>query len=144
VPVLLAVALGGWLGVSGHPIVAQAAGRITPPVDSSAAPPTEPVRFGVFAALDGLIVNPAGTGGQRYLMVSIGLEAARQGTLDELLSKEVVARDTALQLLGARTVEELADLHLREDLKDELLAAFNGLLRRGRIDRIYFTQFVLQ
>ena len=40
-----------------------------------------PIEYGEFMQIDGLVVNPAGTGGSRYLMVSLGLEAADAAVL---------------------------------------------------------------
>ena len=49
-----------------------------------------------------------------------------------------------LKLLSARTVEQLASLDLRNEIKNELREAVNGILRKGEISRLYFTQYVLQ
>jgi len=82
--------------------------------------------------LQGFIVNPAGTDGTRYLMINLGLESAKGDVLEELKEKEIVVRDTVLKLLGQRTVEELADISLRAQLKKELREAVNGILTKGK------------
>lgn len=106
--------------------------------------PAAPVEYGQFLEVQGLIVNPAHTEGRRYLMVNVGLESAQPKVLEELEQKEVVVRDTLIKLLGHHTVEELAAIERRAQLKEELRQAVNGLLSKGAVDRIYFTQYVLQ
>jgi flagellar protein FliL len=104
----------------------------------------EPITYGEFAQIEGMIINPADSGGKRYLLISVGLESHSPAALEELGAKEVVVRDTILKVLGVRTVNELADVALRNQIKDEIRHAVNDVLGEGKIDRMYFTQYVLQ
>jgi len=140
-------AAGAWLAYFYYPSLAQAAEQFSGTDDDTkdkAKDEAKPVEYGQFMELQGFIINPAGTGGTRYLMINLGLESAKSGVLEELKEKEVVVRDTVLKLLSQRTVEELADISLRTQLKQELRDAVNAVLRKGKIDRVYFTQYVLQ
>lgn len=101
-------------------------------------------KYGSFAQIDGLVVNPANSGGERYLAVSVAFESKSTEVLDELRSKTVVIRDEILDRLSERTVGELSAPNRRDDLKRELREATNGILRKGTVDRLYFTEFVLQ
>ena len=100
--------------------------------------------YGEFSELSDIIINPASSGGQRFLMLNIGLEAMKKETLDEVASKEVVVRDTVLKVLGSRSVDELADITRRNELKESIRQAVNGVLRNGQVERLYFTRYVLQ
>lgn len=141
---LLPTAGGAWLVMTQYAQIAQAARSITALLGTTSSSEDEPRTFGQFVQLDGLIVNPAGTEGTRYLMVSLGLEADHEDVLDEIMTKEVVVRDTVLKTLGSRTVQELSDIEMRTLLKTEIRNAINALLTEGEIDRLYFTQYVLQ
>lgn len=136
-------AAGAWLAYFYYPTLAQAAEQFSG-TDDDTEEEAPSVEYGQFMELQGFIINPAGTDGTRYLMVNLGLESAEGSVLEELKEKEVVVRDTVLKLLSQRTVEELADISLRAQLKQELRDAVNGVLRKGKIDRVYFTQYVLQ
>lgn len=103
-----------------------------------------PIEYGEFMQIDGLVVNPAETGGSRYLMVSLGLEAADAAVLEEVGLKDVVVRDAIIGHLSGKTVETLSDISTREGMKEEIRALINGILAEGEIDRLYFTQFMLQ
>jgi flagellar FliL protein len=102
-----------------------------------------PVEYGAFTSLPGFIVNPAGSGGRRYLMVDLALEAADEATIEEITSREVVLRDAVVAILAAQTVEELASIADRTALKDSIQSRVNEILE-GEVSRLYFTQYVLQ
>ena len=104
----------------------------------------EPLEYGVFTEIEGIVINPASTSGQRYLMVNIGLESANQAILDEVSGKEIVVRDTVLKILGSQSVEDLVDISRRNELKEMLRSAVNDILDEGEVDRLYFTRYVLQ
>ena len=132
---VLALVLGGG---GGYYQYQKAAGPAEP---TEAA--DEPVEYGEFVSIAGVIVNPAGTGGRRYLMVDLALETADEETLAEVGTREVVIRDAVVRVLGERTVDELASITHRAALKDTLRSHVNGILE-GEVDRLYFTQYVLQ
>lgn len=104
----------------------------------------DPTTYGTFHQLDNMIVNPAQTNGTRYLMVNLGLESAEPSVIEEIGTKEVVIRDIVIDVLSRRTVEDLSEIQGRDVLKDSLRLSINGVLANGEIDRLYFTQYVLQ
>lgn len=141
-PFLLLPAAGGaWMAFTQYERldqVAEAAGL------TASSEEEKPVKYGQFTEIGNMIINPAGSDGRRYLMVSIGLETDESAVLDELGEKDVVVRDVILKRLGARTVKELSDTKLRDELKQELRDTVNTVLSRGAVSRMYFTQYVLQ
>jgi len=104
----------------------------------------EPIRYGQFIELTDLIVNPAYSGGKRYLMLSVGIESEKSSTLEELSTKEIVVRDTILKVVGQYTVEELADINLRTEIKGQIRGAINSIVTEGEVSRVYLTRWVLQ
>lgn len=111
--------------------------------DTSSGAGDTPQKYGSFTRMDGLVVNPSGSDG-RYLAVSIAFESKSSSAKTELKKKKVVVQDAILSLLSAKTVEELSDPDQRDELKAELLKETNSILGRGTINRLYFTEFVLQ
>lgn len=114
--------------------------------DDPEAPPEEaPVELGAFHEMEGVVINPRGTAGQRYLMVKVGVEAESEKTLDRLKDIDPAARDAVLTLLADQTVSQLSDVTRRDTLKEQIRADLNRLLGEdGEVSRIYFTQYVLQ
>lgn len=133
------VALGAWLGMNRHEPLALALANMRPAADTTVV-----IQYGLFSQIDGIVINPADAGAHRFLMVSIGLEAGHARVLDEVAEKDVVLRDAVMNRLGVLTVAELADIRQREALKESLRHEINRHLRRGELDRLYFTQFVIQ
>jgi flagellar protein FliL len=115
------------------------------PADSTAVPEPEPVEFGAFTELEGIVINPRGTGGRRYLMAKLGVEAEDEETLDRMGELGPASLDAVLTVLGSQTVDQLSDISRRDSLKGAIRDALNGVLGDdGPVTRVYFTQYVLQ
>ncbi len=94
--------------------------------------------------LDNIVLNPAGSGGTRFLLLSVAFELKNAAVLDDMKARDAELRDVVLVTLGGKTVEELSDMSVREPLKSELRAAAEKTFKKGGIKRIYFPQFVIQ
>lgn len=103
-------------------------------------------------ALDPLLVNLADPDGSTYARLSITLEVEGSATAegskksgDKGGDDEVAAvRDTALTVLGQQTANDLLAAHGKEDLKAELLKAFNQNNPGIKVRKILFTDFLVQ
>jgi flagellar FliL protein len=144
--VVVPAVLGAWVAVNQQASLAAVLGGpeagVEAPVEEE--PEADPMQYGEFLELQGLIVNPAGTEGLRYLMVHVGFESEETKALEELTAKEIAVRDAVIKILSAKTVPQLSDIGRRDSLKVEIRDTVNGMLRDGQIDRLYFTQYVLQ
>lgn len=94
--------------------------------------------------VDNLVVNPAGSGGSRFLLTSIALETVSPAAAESLMERDLEIRDAFLMVLGAKTVEQLSDISLRPVLSRELLASVQELVGTGIVTRILIPQFVIQ
>jgi flagellar FliL protein len=94
--------------------------------------------------LDNLVLNPAESGGTRFLLLSIAFETKTQAAHDQMKARDAELRDLVLATVGNKTVDQLADLAVRDSLKTELRAAAAKLLRKKAVKRVYFPQFVIQ
>jgi flagellar FliL protein len=94
--------------------------------------------------IDNLVLNPAGSGGTRFLLASVGLQTTSAAAAEIVKKREVEARDVVLAVLGAKHVEDLAEIGNRERLKVELKVALDSLFGPGVVRKIYLPQFVIQ
>ena len=94
--------------------------------------------------LDNLVLNPAESGGTRFLLLSITFQSSNASVLDAMKAKDAELRDVVLVTLGAKTVEQLANMRARDSLKVELASAARKLLKKKAKIRVYFPQFVIQ
>ncbi len=98
----------------------------------------------VMHQIDNLVLNPAGTGGTRFLMVTVAIEVRDAAVNQQMNDRDAEVRDQALQLLGSKTVDQLADVGQRVALRRELKDRLSKLFAPGAIRQIYFPQFVIQ
>lgn len=99
---------------------------------------------GKFITLDPFTVNLMG--GQNYLQTAIAFEIKGENTE---LEKEVEDRkpqinDVIISILSSKTIDDISDNEGREKLKTEIKKAVDSLLSYGKIERVYFTTFIMQ
>lgn len=94
--------------------------------------------------LENLVLNPQGSGGSRYLLMSIAIESIDATGNKTLSDRDAELRDLILATLAKKTVEELSDINHRELLKAELAKAITGHFGKTTTKQIYFPQFVIQ
>lgn len=112
---------------------------------ASPAPKHEDVpSTAVVHPIENLVLNPAGSNGTRFLMVTATFEVRDGGADQRLKDREAEVRDRILSLLSKKTVEELTDVNAREPIKKEVLAAVAPLFPQGDVVKVFFPQFVIQ
>lgn len=93
--------------------------------------------------IDNLVVNPSGTEGRRFLLISVAMEPA-DGDTEGLRALEPELRAALIPILASRSVEELLDISHREELMAEVTEALQHILGEGALSRVLFPQFVVQ
>ena len=92
-----------------------------------------------------LLVNIAGTKGQRYLLVSVtvvgtGGEACKA----KMTEADAQLRDMAMGALANKTLADLEKPGARNLIRTELINGFNNVLGDNSVQEIYITEFALQ
>lgn len=146
--IVAGLAVGGGAGgfVAG-PMLAQKMGA-APAADTAAAHEEEAPAEGAEAPvhqLDNLVLNPAGSGGTRFLLVSVALRAPDALVVEEMKSHDAEMRDVVLRVFGTKPVEELSDITKREQFKSEIRTALEPLFKKkNAVREVFFPQFVIQ
>jgi len=94
--------------------------------------------------MEDIIVNPSGTGGTRFLSVSIGIETDSKNTVELLEKREPVIKDALITILGSKTIEQLSDTKEKEITRYQIKKRLEQLLKADNIMAVYFTDFILQ
>lgn len=94
--------------------------------------------------IDNLVLNPAGSGGTRFLLMSVALEVKDAGAAEILKGRDAELRDAILRLFGTMTVEQISDAWSHDALRAQLVTALNQIVAPGTVRRAYFPQFVIQ
>lgn len=106
--------------------------------------PKENLTVGQFFEINDIVVNPAGSGGRRYIVIELAMETSDAKLLEEATGKEIWVRDAIISLLTSKTAEELIEPTARQKLKKQILGIINGKMLEGKFDRIYFKKYILQ
>jgi len=95
-------------------------------------------------AIKDIVVNPAGTGGTRFLSVSIGFELGAPELMTEFQEREALVRDALITILSSKTVAQLTDAREKEIARLQIKKRLEQLLETNEIAGVYYTDFVLQ
>ena len=105
--------------------------------------PEKPVVVSVWP-MDAFVVNIAETNGERYLKIVIQLEVSDPGVGPELEQLKPRIRDSILDLLTPKTFKDLIDPAGKQRLREDIAGRINNILQRGKVTKVYFTDFVIQ
>ncbi len=95
-------------------------------------------------AIKDIVVNPAGTGGTRFLSVSFGFELGGSDLMAEFQEREALVRDALITILSSKTVAQLTDAREKEIARLQIKKRLEQLLETNEIAGVYYTDFVLQ
>lgn len=82
--------------------------------------------------------------GKRYLKLTLEVEVAGDEQRALVNHKVPQLRDTILLMLSSRTIAEITSMEAKLELKQVLLARMNRAIGKNVIQRLYFTEFVVQ
>lgn len=98
----------------------------------------------IIKEMDAFIVNLADPGGRRFLKVTMKARLSNEHGLAEFTSHNFQMRDLVLTILAGKETEDISKPEDRLSLKQELAAAMNKVLKKGQVQDIYFTDFLIQ
>lgn len=101
-------------------------------------------QVGPMVNIDSFIVNILDDQESRYLKAALTLEVTSEEASMELTQRLPQIKDAILLLVGNKTFSELNDLEGKMQLRAELINKVNGILLKGKVKSIYFTDFVVQ
>jgi flagellar FliL protein len=94
--------------------------------------------------LEEIIVNPAGTNGQRYLLVQFSLELDDKDDQQLIKENRSKVRNNIIKYLSSQTVSELQGIKGKEDLRAELIQLINQAIDSRSVRNLYYSKYVMQ
>jgi flagellar FliL protein len=92
-----------------------------------------------------ILVNIAGTMGQRYLLVSLSIASTGgEEFKTKLTEQDAPLRDMAMGVLSTKTLADLEKPGARNLIRTELMNGFSNILGDGAVSDIYITEFGIQ
>ncbi|MCF6270028.1 MAG: flagellar basal body-associated FliL family protein [Melioribacteraceae bacterium] len=94
--------------------------------------------------IDEVIVNPANTNGRQLLLTTLAFDLASEANKTELEGKDFLVKDMVISVLSGKTTRFLGDISLRDSLRNEIAHKVEGFLPDIKINKVYFSKFILQ
>jgi len=123
---------------------ADASHDAAPAEGDHAAPEGEKGGEATVHLIENLVLNPAGSGGSRFLLLTVAIEAGSATVATDMTTRDAELRDIILSSLGLKTVDQLTDMSVRDSIKAEVQTAISARFGKKSVKRLYFPQFVVQ
>ena len=94
--------------------------------------------------LDPFLLNLADRDELRFLKVSIKLELDRPEENTDFQKKVPAIRDALLVLLSSKESQLLRTVNGKRRIREEIMTRVNGVMNRGKISNVFFTDFIIQ
>lgn len=94
--------------------------------------------------LDPFLLNLADRDETRFLKVSIKLELDRPEEETDYPTRVPAIRDALLVLLSSKESQLLRTVNGKRRIREEIMTRVNGVMRKGKISNVYFTDFIIQ
>ncbi len=100
--------------------------------------------LGVLVPIEEILVNVAQTKGRRFFKTSLTLEAEGKGLDTQAAERMPILRGRVIDVLSAKTMDELVQPGARDSLRTELLETLNAEVSGGAFRDLFFTEFLVQ
>ena len=138
---LIGGGIGAWFLLREHPKPQEehdASQQVPVPALKTAA------NIGPLVNIEEFIVNIISGDTAHYVKTSLSVELSSPEAKAEVEQRMPQMRDAIILLISSKTYEELQDLQGKKQLKAELVTRINSFLQNGKVESIYFTNFVVQ
>jgi flagellar FliL protein len=99
---------------------------------------------GPIMELEPFLLNLADRDELRFLKVSIKLELDRPEEKTDFQNKVPAIRDALLVLLSSKESQILRTVNGKRRIREEIMTRVNGVMSKGKIANVFFTDFIIQ
>lgn len=104
----------------------------------------EKAEAGAVHRIDNLIVNPAGSQGRRFLMMSVAIEVPDSKAEAQLREHDAQLRDAILGALEGQSINIITGLGGRDSVRAAIQRVVEPMVADAEYVHVYLPQFVLQ
>lgn len=98
--------------------------------------------IGKLIPLETFLVNVAGSRGRKLLKINMELEVDNDDVQIEIEKLKPKIRDIIIINLSSKTYAQISTSDGKEFMRDEIRDQVNLFLTKGKIKRVYFTEFI--
>ena len=99
---------------------------------------------GPVVELEPFLLNLADRDELRFLKVSIKLELDRPEEKTDFPKKVPAIRDALLVLLSSKESQLLRTVNGKRRIREEIMTRANGVMSKGKVSNVFFTDFIIQ
>jgi len=97
-----------------------------------------------FFSMEPFVVNIQDEGKDRFLKLKVDLEVSSEAVSFELEQRLPQIKDIMIGLLSSQSFADIRSMEGKDYLREELQSRLNAVVRRGTVDQVFFTEFVVQ
>lgn len=96
-----------------------------------------------FFSVGDFTANLSGPASTHYVKVNINFEINKDADEEEFKQRKPQFRDKILSLLNSKKPADLQSSEGRSSLKEEIKTVVNGFVQKGKVEGVYFSQFII-
>ncbi len=81
---------------------------------------------------------------RRFLKTKISVKTDSHATSKEIVKSQIIIRDAVITVLGSRSFDQISSDKGKLELKERIGNDINKVLRNGKVEEVYFTEFIVQ
>jgi len=99
--------------------------------------------IGKLVPLETFLVNVSGSRGRKLVKINMELELSNAEVQEEVEKIKPKIRDYIIIIASSKTFNEISTKEGKDALRDEVKNQINLFLTKGQINKVYFTEFIL-
>ncbi len=99
--------------------------------------------IGKLVPLETFLVNVSGSRGRKLVKMNMELEVTNAAVQEEVEKIKPKIRDYIIIIASSKTFNEISTREGKDSLREEIKNQINLFLTKGQINKVYFTEFIL-
>jgi flagellar FliL protein len=99
--------------------------------------------IGKLVPLETFLVNISGSRGRKLVKINMELEVTNAEVQEEVEKIKPKIRDYIIIIVSSKTFAEISTKEGKNALREEIKNQINLFLTKGQINKVYFTEFIL-
>ena len=99
--------------------------------------------IGKLVPLETFLVNVSGSRGRKLVKINMELELTNAAVQEEVQKIKPKIRDYIIIIVSSKTFQEISTKEGKDALREEIKNQINLFLTKGQIQKVYFTEFIL-
>lgn len=95
-------------------------------------------------SIDEIIVNPANTNGRQLLLTALAFDMADETSKASIEAQDFLVKDMIISVLSSKSPRFLGDVSMRDSLRSEISHKLTGFMPEVKLNKIYFSKFIIQ